>query len=156
VIFCQHMCSLVDSATAIATGYLILSDTPIDLTNLPESQRKRLRWLYQAISTQKSPNACFVLHARHPENSVAASLPVGFTTWDDARHDTVNLDLFRAPDSGYSVYLMMHNDSIHGTGQFWSGNKPLTQLPPDSVSGIRIGNASPALCMQAAAHASVR
>lgn len=150
VMFCRHACNLADSSTAIATGYIVLSRTPITLAKLPKKRREYFGELYRAIALRAEPNACFVLMKRHPGNSAATALPVGFTSWKDHQH-TINLDLFRAPDSGYTLYLTISDDTLlRGVGQFWSGNGPEAQLPPDSVAGRRIGAAKPSLCIDAA------
>jgi hypothetical protein len=49
LVFCRHACTLADSNTAIAVGYLVLSSTPIKLTKLPKKEREYFGKLYNSI-----------------------------------------------------------------------------------------------------------
>lgn len=155
VVFCRHMCTMADSDTAIATGYIVLSEAPIKLTELPTKQRAYFSGLYKSVALHPTPNACFMMTKPASGSAAAAALPVGFTSWE-IHQRTVHLDFFRAPDSGYTLYLILDDGAtVHGVGQFWSGNESGTQQT-DSVTGRRIGPPRPDRCINAARHTLIK
>jgi hypothetical protein len=126
--------------------------------DLPAKQREYLSSVYSDIApNRKPPNGCFVLTSRQTaQDGGPIFLPVGFIYWESHRPGKVGLDFFRAPDSGYSVYLTIRADTVQGTGEFWSGNGPDAQVPPDSITGRRTGPPDPALCINAAKHVTAK
>jgi hypothetical protein len=151
LVFCKNACTMADSNTAIAVGYLVLSSTSIKLIKLPKKEREYFSRLYKSVGRGLEPNACFVLKERHPGVSASAAQPVGFTSWTGTQQ-SIEVPFFRAPDSGYTLYLKLNDNTIQGVGQFWSGNEGTVQLLPDSVVGQRVGAANPERCVNAALH----
>lgn len=149
IVFCRGACSGTDSSAVIASGYLILSQRPIPLTAFPRQNRAYLRFLYHSIARKPEPDACFVVKQRSADGAVAAGQPAGFTNWIGDQN-SIEVPFFRAPDSGYTLYLNVTGDSARGFGEFWWANDARPGVQRDSVFARRIGPPAPELCIIAA------
>jgi hypothetical protein len=151
IAFCAATCS--DTARADVIGYLVLSSKTLSFASVPARARRQLEKDFTSVARKSHPDACFALAAKaSSQRAVAAARPVGFTNWV-ATDSSAELTLYRAPDSGYDVYLQHGaGGAIRGIGRFWSGNGPTAQVAPDSVIAWRIGAADATRCRHQSAH----
>jgi len=147
IAFCATSCS--DSARADVIGYLVLSSKTLSFASVPARVRRQLEKDFTSVARKSHPDACFALVAMpSAQKTMAAARRVGFTNWF-ATDSSAELTLYRAPDSGYDVYIERSAGGLfHGIGRFWSGNGPTAQVAPDSAVAWRIGAADATKCSE--------
>jgi hypothetical protein len=151
IAFCATSCP--DTARADVIGYLVLSSKELSFVSVPARARREFEKDFTSVARKSHPDACFALVANaSSQKTMAAARPVGFTNWV-ASDSSAEVTLYRAPDSGYDVYLQRGaGGAIRGIGRFWSGNGPTAQVAPDSVVAWRIGAANATKCSEQLAH----
>ena len=150
VFFCRGTCDAKDTASVATKGFLVLSSSSMRLSSLSGRTRRKFQRLYHSVARSSSPNACFVFDKRSVGRELASAQPVGFTNWV-ATDTSAELTLYRAPDSGYNVYLHSSSDnSVTGEGALWSGNAGGDESPKEAVIAYRMGPATARRCIVAA------
>lgn len=149
ILFCQTACTAADSAKATVTGWLVISGTDISLAKLPSSHRERLKQQFFLIAPTESPNACFVLTTQAHAGDLAGAAPLGFSRWRRLPPDTMQFELYQAPDAGYMVQVRILGASGRGVGWLWSTEAP-QGATRDYVVLQRTGHANPKICFDAA------
>jgi hypothetical protein len=153
IAFCAASC--LDTVHADVIGFLVLSPKTLSFAAVPARARRALQKDFTSVARKAHPDACFALVAEHSsQKTMAAARPVGFTNWI-ASDSSAELTLYRAPDSGYDVYLQRGaggGEPLRGVGRFWSGNGPTAEVAPDSAVAWRIGSADATRCSAQLAH----
>lgn len=154
IYLCRRLCTASDSSEAVASGYLVLSNSAITLDRVPKKERRYLLGIYSSVARRRQPTACFTLTRLQPDSVAALSMPVGLSDWTVSGR-SIEVPFFRSPDSGYTAYFELSDGVLKGTGEFWSGNEA-QQIPPEYFAGTKIGPADPSVCITAARRAQSR
>ncbi|MFL5538424.1 MAG: hypothetical protein ACJ8J0_05500 [Longimicrobiaceae bacterium] len=150
---CRGPCHGRAGDSVLVRGHLVIEAAEYPLSELPPVARKYLEerddlMLMGDDDSVLDPNACFVL----TQARVGYRYGVGLTRANAVRGDTVKVDLYRSPDSGYFVVLRAAAGELRGWGRGWS-YPPVDSpgaVPLDSVRARRIGRPDRALCIRAA------
>jgi hypothetical protein len=150
ILFCRRSCSLHDSSKGNVKGLLVLVEDSIPRSRLSPADLRNYDRMIGVDSPNEPPNACFVLTKSSPEGTLAGALPVGFSRWSHGIRDTIKLNLYRSPDSGYSISIAITEGAGRGIGIYWAAVSPSEDEVRDSVVVYRTGDANPTRCLRAA------
>lgn len=140
VSICRGPCEPDDTTRALAWGVLVLSERPIDPRRLPDTRK--------IDEDGDAPyNACFTLVQAVDAPTLAGVEPAALTHWEHDRRDTIEVLLFRSPDSGYYADLRATPDGLRGRGHSWGIDMGPVQFPDDSLAARRIGPPDPSRCV---------
>jgi hypothetical protein len=91
--------------------------------------------------------ACYVVKRDFEAQSYAGIEETGVTAWLITGH-TLEFELFRSPDAGYSVEVERTGDLLAGTGRSWGAGMgaPPPEYGPDLVFGRRRGPPDISVC----------
>lgn len=148
---CRGSCHAGVEDSVLVRGHLVIEAAAYPPSELPPVARKyfeRDELMLMGDDSVLDPNACFVL------TRVRGYLEgVGLTRVEPAGGDTVRVDLYRSPDSGYFMVLRAAAGELRGWGKGWS-HPAVEAASLDSVRARRIGPPDRALCIRAAEEAA--
>lgn len=143
IVLCKSaQCSIHDTTRAVAWGELVLADRA-----LPDSLQRRLPDHFLS----GAPNGCYAVQRRQPERTLAGLESTAATYWQKSA-TKVGFTLYRSPDAAHDVSVIVHGDTLQGTGTSWGPSKA-DAFPMDFVRAIRIGPPDLRLCRNAKSRA---
>ena len=136
LLICRGGCGNFDSTRAYIRGGLVLSDSILpQVRNAP-------------FFLSNKPNGCFVLRILQERgDSYAGIIPVGPVYWKRAiGNDTIGFPIYRSPDAGYELSLVVSPRGLEGIGNSWGAGVVEIHAPDDSILAVRIGQPDSRLC----------
>src|SRR5688572_1746922 len=141
----QLPCSPGDSASASVVGTLVLLDSVLLRSSIPDSAR----WLFNPFQEpSQSRNACYALK-RLQENVETHAGGVSTSHWhrDPQQLDRIRFTLYRSPDALHEVSVRVVGSRLEGSGQSSGVGAAETHWPKDSVVAVRVGPPDPSICI---------
>lgn len=140
-------CASNHTSEAFVRGKLILSDTTLELTVLPDSARPLLSGMFGP----KPLNACWAVERRTSRTTYAGGGGVGSTRWDFVHGDSarITFGLYHSPDAGHRVTASVVNGVLRGRGESSGAGVAEVHWATDTVVGIRIGPPDVRICRDA-------
>ena len=138
LLVCRQGCRGWDTTRAYLAGTVVLLDSAL---RAADGQPVRARY-------EVSANGCF--HKRELKrvrDSYAGIRADGYLLWE--RNDSsgrVQFSLYRSPDAGYFVSLVLTAEGAKGTGESWGAGAAEIHAPGDSVVLRRVGGAAVSGC----------
>jgi hypothetical protein len=146
---CRVTCDPRYPKNTFRSGWIVLGDAPVDLSNLPDSVRKWLELSYIMMADRGPANGCFHFTSNRPEVATYAEL-AGLLRWQrDGTRDSVSFQLYQSPDAGHDVRVVSTPTGFAGTGHSWGAGAASVDYPDDLVVGEYLGPPNAARCEEA-------
>jgi hypothetical protein len=142
----QLPCIPGDSTRALVTGTLVLLDTSIVRSAIPDSAR----WLFNPYEFRSERNGCYALERLRDDVPTNAG-GVSTTSWyrDSLQLDRIHFTLYRSPDALHAVSVRVGDSRLEGGGYSAGVGAAATRWPRDSVVAVKVGPADPSICINA-------
>jgi hypothetical protein len=140
IIICKRACSFSDRENVIATAALVLFD---HVMTLEEWSRIDPNYNYDT----RDSNACYTVSRKDGAQTYAGVSKKGISPWV-LNGDTIEFNLFRSPDAGYSVEVNQTGNLLAGTGKSWGAGMgaPPKEYGPDIIVARRLGPPNISAC----------
>ncbi len=147
---CRAGCGDADSTRAYLIGTLVVLPEQIALSDLPPDTHREFERgaRFLRLGTSDGPIGCFALTLHRRVGSYAGIRPVGLL-FAEFEGDTLRFPLYRSPDAGYEVAVVIGEQRLHGRGYSWGGVGAM-DAPSDSILIWRMGPPNLKDCIEAA------
>ena len=151
---CRVRCGPEWPENTIRSGWVVLDSAPIALSVFSDSVQSWLEnsYMFMSDGREGGANGCYLLRAERPEVETYAGLRTGgLTRWQPtASGDSVSFSLYRSPDAGHEVAIVLTPGGFEGAGHSWGAGVAEVNYPDDLVLGRRLGPPDPRRCSEAA------
>jgi len=149
---CRTGCGEAETGRAYLTGTIVVLSEPFAPSEFPRDTWDRLAFSsrYMSLRSSSEPTGCFALSPReHVADSSAGIRPVGLLFVSNSA-DTLSFPLYRSPDAGYAVAVVLTTSGFRGIGHSWGAGAAAIDAPLDSIVGRYSGPVDLTPCITAA------
>ena len=143
---CRAGCGDADSTRAYLIGTLVVLPEQIALSDLPPDTHREFQRgaRFLRLGTSDGPIGCFALTSSSP---LLRGVGLLFAEFEG---DTLGFPLYRSPDMGYEVAVVIGEQRLHGRGYLWGAGFLAIDAPSDSILIWRMGPPNLKDCIEAA------
>ena len=149
---CRAGCGDADSTRAYLIGTLVVLPEQIALSDLPPDTHREFERssIFMRLGTSDEPIGCFALTLRRRVGDSYAGISPAGLLFAEFKGDTLYFPLYRSPDAGYEVAVVIGEQRLHGTGYSWGAGVAAIDAPSDSILIWRTGPPNLNDCIEAA------